>query len=128
MSRHLSIQTSVPSDPYNAMNVRCAKIDPANSTVYGRNQNIFVENKSPELGIKTASNILFPNPTSDLLYIDNNSDVIFFELYDMSGKLIRLGEFKDNKISIELIPKGVYLIKIINKTKNETFTKKIIKQ
>ncbi|SEM32232.1 Por secretion system C-terminal sorting domain-containing protein [Chryseobacterium taichungense] len=81
--------------------------------------NLFSEN-----GIK-----IYPNPIKDGIYtIDSNSSDWSFEIFDMSGKLIRKSEKLSkgkNRISANGIKAGVYLLKFVSET-NETFTKKLI--
>ncbi|ANF52163.1 hypothetical protein A0O34_17290 [Chryseobacterium glaciei] len=65
---------------------------------------------------------VYPNPVKDVLYSDQKLEN--FELYSVSGSLIRSGK-NENSISVHDLPKGMYMLKIKNKDKS--ITKKIIK-
>jgi len=59
---------------------------------------------------------VFPNPASDVVYIQNefeNRDIDQVELLDLSGKLVKsYNGFPSGGISVSDIHKGVYLLKI----------------
>lgn len=65
---------------------------------------------------------VYPNPVGDILYADQKLES--FELYSVSGDLVRSGN-NENSISVQDLPKGMYMLKIKNKDKS--ITKKIIK-
>ncbi len=58
---------------------------------------------------------LYPNPTQDVLYINNLSKDAEVLIYDKTGKVIiqKYISQKDNKLAINDIPKGLYIFKII---------------
>ncbi len=71
---------------------------------------------------------LYPNPTSDYVYIQHDFTPIHrYEIKDMQGKTIISGRMKKNNNSIDLqeIPPGVY--QVILYTEKAVLTKKIIK-
>lgn len=66
---------------------------------------------------KTQINI-FPNPASDVLYLDNNSNELNSFNYivtDITGQTIQEGIISDRKINISNIPNGLYMLRIFNK-------------
>lgn len=55
----------------------------------------------------------FPNPTKDFFELSNYENVQKIELYDLNGReLLSKNDFKDEKISIQNMSKGIYPIKI----------------
>ena len=74
---------------------------------------------------------VFPNPISDNLYInlENNSEIEYFQIYDLSGKLIYKRNInKEKLISLEtnILNNGIYILKL--SSPNYSRTKKIIKK
>ena len=73
----------------------------------------------------------FPNPTSGFIKLkveDFNTENLFYQLYDMSGKLLEYKMVKDNETIIvmsQLVP-ATYFLKVIQNTK-EVKSFKIIK-
>lgn len=81
--------------------------------------------------LKSAGIKIYPNPTSDWVHIELNHKNHEIEVYDLTGKRINLEtQFKPTTISINtsILSKGVYLLKISNKTTKEVYQKKIIKK
>ena len=74
---------------------------------------------------------LYPNPTNQILNVDlpNQNRIKSLWITDVSGKKLDLGyELKDNsvKINTEPLPKGMYLITVIN-SNNQSFNAKFMK-
>ncbi len=68
---------------------------------------------------------LYPNPTSDYLFMENTgSDIKSIVIYSMAGKKI-FSTHGRNKIDIKYLKKGIY--KIVIKTKESKITKSFIK-
>lgn len=67
--------------------------------------------------------VLYPNPTSDYLFIENrsNNEISSFSIFDSSGRFIRSVKKDSNPIDLSDLPKGIYHLsigvenKIINK-------------
>lgn len=74
--------------------------------------------------------IVYPNPTSDIIYISlrNNVNHSIF-LYDSTGKLILIKYSQQNQdnISIKDLAKGIYYVKIVD-SENKIDVKSIIKK
>jgi len=70
---------------------------------------------------------IYPNPTSSVLNIDAKAEIISVKLNDVSGKIIfnKKSNSIQEKLNLEHLPKGVYILTI--EMKDQTVTKKIIK-
>lgn len=61
---------------------------------------------------------LFPNPVKDILHINApEENGYYYQLYNMSGQLIRSGKFENRKTDLSSLTSGVYLIRINNSEK-----------
>ncbi len=56
---------------------------------------------------------VFPNPVSDLLYINSNNPIGLISIYDINGKLIISQESDEMQTSIDLsmLRKGIYFVR-----------------
>lgn len=79
------------------------------------------ENNISKGGIK-----IYPNPTTSVIKIDSKGKVKSFELYNISGQLVKKGG-KVEEISLENSTSGVYIIKITLEN-NEVSISKVIKK
>lgn len=75
---------------------------------------------------------LFPNPTVDnlILQINNyNNEKLYFELYDMQGKLLDKGNITAQKTKIKTasLQPAIYIINIISSENKKTQSFKLIK-
>lgn len=70
---------------------------------------------------------IYPNPTSSVLNIDAKKEIISVQLNDVSGKSIlsKKSNALKEKLNIEHLPRGVYILTV--EMKDKTVTKKIIK-
>lgn len=75
-------------------------------------------------GFEKENLIIYPNPSSDYIFVKNIS-AKEYEIYDFSGKKISFGKLQE-KINIQNLPNGEYLLKIT--AKENTYTQKIIKK
>ena len=62
---------------------------------------------------------VFPNPSSDFIFIQTELDEYYLQIVDFSGKEI-LKQKNKSKIDIRRLAKGTYFIKISSETKLET--------
>lgn len=69
---------------------------------------------------------IYPNPTNDILQIHSKAAINNVEVYDFSGKLLKILSVSNQSISTKELPKGIYLFKI-NFSNNTTATRRIIK-
>ncbi|SEH37636.1 T9SS type A sorting domain-containing protein [Chryseobacterium culicis] len=127
---------NVDVDPYAALNCRCVKQED-NGTPRGPLPGIPV---TPNSGAqaKTALNktvieekvkddkvVLYPNPVKDILYIDAKDDKdYYYQIYNMSGLLMKEGKFTNKQTDVTSLLTGAYLVRINN---SETIVK-IIKK
>lgn len=63
---------------------------------------------------------VFPNPTSDLIFIRGNKEFIKYEIRDYSGKLLENSKLFDNAISMRKYPVGIYYITLMSNTNKLT--------
>jgi len=82
-------------------------------------------NLSKEINVK-----VFPNPATNYLNIETNSNELFYSISDITGKIIIEGKTfgKENIIKISKLHKSIYLLRISNIKTNQTKTFKIIKR
>ena len=73
-------------------------------------ENAAIVNPTRELSI-------YPNPVKGSTLNISNADSSEFSIYDLSGKQISNGKISDNTVSVNALPKGVYLIKVGNVSK-----------
>jgi hypothetical protein len=88
------------------------------------------------VGIKeTALNIsltAFPNPTTEYLTLhisDYNNEKLFYQLYDIQGKLISDGQVTalQTQINTASLPSATYFINVVNQENKKVQTFQIIK-
>jgi hypothetical protein len=68
--------------------------------------------------------IIYPNPTSGMIYISNVKERYEFQIFDLTGKLLLTG--KETEIDLSSFPDGLYFLKIT--TNSEVITKKVVKR
>lgn len=61
--------------------------------------------------VNKAAVSIYPNPTTDYLNVSSTSKVSNVEVYDISGKKVK-AELVDNKVDVQNLAKGSYVIKI----------------
>lgn len=71
---------------------------------------------------------IYPNPTSDFVWINNNDKVSNYKILDMSGKILDFGKLNmgSSRISMEKYNTGVYILQLIDGDKQSNF--KILKR
>jgi hypothetical protein len=68
---------------------------------------------------------LYPNPVKDILYIKTSDEgSYYYQIYNISGQLVKSGKFENGKTDLSVLTTGAYLIRINN---SENIVK-IIKQ
>ena len=84
------------------------------------------------LAIPEARGVLpffvFPNPTANKIFIDCYEQNSFYELHDLSGKLLLRDNISTKKFAIDLqdFESGIYILSVYNKQKQSHL--KIIRQ
>lgn len=74
---------------------------------------------------KTMITTVYPNPATELIYINSNELINEVEIYNLRGKQV-LKSGKVSSLNVSNLQAGIYLVKIISEDK--TITKKIIKK
>ncbi len=62
------------------------------------------------LGLQKQRALLYPNPTADLLLIENIEAFERYEIYTMDGRLMEAGRIKDNHIGVVALKPGIYFL------------------
>ncbi len=88
----------------------------------------FVENLSIASENFSSKIQLYPNPTQDILYIENNSSekINQVEIYSISGQKI-LVESHQRQINLGQLNTGIYFVKIITES-GASLTQKVVKR
>ncbi|MBK9734071.1 MAG: T9SS type A sorting domain-containing protein [Saprospiraceae bacterium] len=86
------------------------------------------EDGNPLLGALTSGIRVFPNPANDLLHIQVDEDILYLNIYNISGQLIsRIKSGNQNQtIDVSDFKEGIYIIKI--ETEENIYTEKFIKK
>lgn len=71
---------------------------------------------------------IYPNPTSDKLFVSSSLELIRYEVFDFSGKKLLDKSFDNQNKSIEVnhLKKGIYILKLIDKNQKVQTVKFII--
>lgn len=80
-------------------------------------------NSKPDLSV-------FPNPTTDFISVrDNNDAVGFVCVFDLVGKKLKEFEFvKGEHYSVADLPKGMYFVQILDRSKRNLTTQRLEKR
>jgi hypothetical protein len=72
--------------------------------------------------------VLFPNPVSDILHIQNGSEILSMTLFDASGRVFLTAEVNSKTCELDMshMARGLYFIRAV--TANGSITKKVIKE
>lgn len=73
--------------------------------------------------------LVYPNPVSDLLHVNNANNIDKYELYDIQGRLIKSEKITNQSnltIDTSMLIKGVYMLNLI--TEKGSFIEKIVKK
>nr|WKN35666.1 M6 family metalloprotease domain-containing protein [Tunicatimonas sp. TK19036] len=56
--------------------------------------------------------LMYPNPTADILHVRLPSGMgpVFYQLYNDQGSIVLKGTLKDNKLEVNTLPAGIYMI------------------
>jgi hypothetical protein len=77
---------------------------------------------------KDTSLKIYPNPVYNFIGIEGSNKSSFAKIYDLSGKLIMTTVISSNKIEVEMLSTGSYILEIFDKTNKLIETKKFIKK
>jgi peptidoglycan/xylan/chitin deacetylase (PgdA/CDA1 family) len=67
---------------------------------------------TPVDSINAEKLIIYPNPVSDILYLNTFDKILFTEIFDLQGNLIFRGNTNQSKIDVSGLPSGLYVIKV----------------
>ena len=70
---------------------------------------------------------IYPNPTTDYLYIKSDLDIKEIQISDLNGRIINNLNYQDNKLNLTTLQTGIYFAKISD-ANGKIITKKIIKK
>lgn len=73
---------------------------------------------------------VFPNPTSDYISVQDNNDAVgHLAVVSMTGRRVKEFEFaKGEHYSVSDLPKGMYLVQILDRNKQILTTQKLNKR
>ncbi|MFN3529045.1 MAG: M1 family aminopeptidase [Bacteroidia bacterium] len=93
-----------------------ALLDPQSILIKGTSSSI---RRESSLGASVSEDVfagfkLYPNPTSDLLYLKASSPGMAYRLSDMQGRLLQQGRSADEQFGLFLgdVPAGIYLLQL----------------
>lgn len=108
----------------------------SNSQEYANDTDPLVQNEPTDLRLSSTLDIspfsVYPNPASNEIHFSNTlatqKDLIF-ELYGLDGHLLLQKELYDGaRISIENLPKGIFLYRVLNSVKDVLLDGKLSKE
>ena len=103
--------TNIPSEPSNFSTN--SPLSESNKPVWGTCPTASVDNQN-QLDI-----LMYPNPASDIVYIDGNYSELKVVVYDILGKQVMNKPIKNN-IDISQLEKGIYILQLSDGTKRNT--------
>lgn len=86
-------------------------------------------NGAGTIGIEEAlaSNVsLYPNPVVDQLTIECENEISYVQIYDLSGRLVKVVEGNATRISTQELASGVYAVRVV--CEDSVFVSKIVKE
>ena len=110
------------------------RLDPSNNATKGKvyvDFMRFIENIATGVIDDNAFNVneaglVYPNPATNVLFFGKTAEKYDITIFDENGKIYLNKQITDNKISLDNLPRGSYIIKIIGKT--GMTVKKFVKQ
>jgi hypothetical protein len=87
----------------------------------------YIDNTSVQNLSTTEKVLIYPNPTSDYLYLNFIENISIINIYDVSGKNIFSEKYPTNKIDLSSFSPSLYFLEIIKKD-GATIYNKIEKQ
>jgi hypothetical protein len=111
---------------YNAIPTSCETL--AYGQVEDYTVNISSVAKGTELETSNAPISIYPNPTNEILFIENSSNSIIkkITLTDITGKLVLEEAILFSKINMQSFQNGIYILSVTSE--NKIYKYKIVKQ
>ena len=78
-----------------------------------------------ELAGKTIE--VFPNPVSDVLFVESSVSNLSYAIYKMDGRLISSGQLSDSRIVTSSLLSGTYLLVLTSKDTHEIVVDRMVK-
>jgi len=80
-------------------------------------------NSKPDLSV-------FPNPATEFISVQDKNDAVgYLSVFNLVGKKVKEFEFvKGEQYSVADLPKGMYLVQILDRSKRNLTTQKIEKR
>ncbi|MCQ4141297.1 T9SS type A sorting domain-containing protein [Chryseobacterium sp. EO14] len=114
------------NDPYFGMSCRCVKIK---YDAEGNEEGVIPKlqitslpaskpsallSKNDVQAMKEDKILFFPNPVKEELYIKipDNREGYYYQIYNMSGQLVKSGKFENGKTNLSSLITGTYLLRI----------------
>ncbi len=135
-----AVSSGIGVYPQAAMSCRCAKIQydangkeigrydpnvlPVQQFAAGKAVNTFAKKQIEEIQKDTKKLTIFPNPVKNTLYINADDKEYYYQIYNVSGQLVKQGKFENKQTDLSSLLSGAYLVRINN---SETIVK-IIKE
>ncbi|MBD1262806.1 T9SS type A sorting domain-containing protein [Maribacter polysiphoniae] len=93
--------------------------------VYNTNGEVLIENQP----INQVEIIMYPNPTSGILYIEGLVSKSIVQVNDMSGKRVKTITTDEATLEVEMgdLSSGVYVVSVSNMATNQVYAQQIIK-
>ncbi len=71
---------------------------------------------------------MYPNPAKDFVKIELPNGKYNYQIFSVDGRVVSTGKLIDNIISVRNLPKGNYIIKVVNIEDAQTETFKLIRE
>jgi len=116
-------------DPYVGMNCRCVKVKtdidgneqgpvlsylPISPSATQKATNTFAKAEIEEIQKDNKKITVFPNPVKSTLYINADDKDYYYQIYNISGQLVKQGKFENKQTDVSSLNQGVYLVRINN--------------
>ena len=77
--------------------------------------------------INDSQIVIYPNPTTDFIYLSNINEKLDYKLYDVTGKITMEGKIStDNKIDLRNLKRGMFFLQLKTETGN-IINRKVLK-
>ena len=85
---------------------------------------VIVTDPSTNINTTGTNYLIYPNPTSDYVYLSGIIGISYSKIYDITGKLLQ--STSEKKIDLSSYPNGIYIVNI--RSNNKAITHSIIKK
>jgi aminopeptidase N len=114
----ITMDNEIVTIPFMA-DVSSIQIDP-NNWIINNSGSIIQSDEIVSLDeLITEEILVYPNPSTDILFVNNTLDSKDLNIYDLEGKLIRMVSLTSgvNSIDVKEFPKGAYIVQFGNVSK-----------